>query len=237
MNIILFSPDEDCANLSLKDRRAVHMLKVLKIKQGDSVYCGIIDGAISSSIITSISDKVITISHSWNTSSLKLYPLELIIGTPRPQTVKKILFECSSLGISHFHFFSSQLGEKSYAQSKLWTDDLYKESILLGTEQSFSTSIPKVTTHKKLINCLDEIDSTPLKIALDNNESYEKLSSLKFTGHIQLAIGSERGWSQREREILKLKGFIFAKLGARVLRVETACVGASSICLAKMGYL
>jgi len=41
---------------------------------------------------------------------------------------------------------------------------------------------------------------------------------------VQLAIGPERGWSNKERRFLRDMGFALAHLGQRVLRVETAMV-------------
>ena len=52
---------------------------------------------------------------------------------------------------------------------------------------------------------------------------------------IAIAVGPERGWSDKEREALKRAGFTLAHLGDRVLRVETACVAAGAVALSGMG--
>jgi RsmE family RNA methyltransferase len=51
------------------------------------------------------------------------------------------------------------------------------------------------------------------------------------------AIGAERGWTHRERELLTAQGFTLCSLGARVLRTETACTAAASLILGAMGAL
>jgi 16S rRNA (uracil1498-N3)-methyltransferase len=52
-----------------------------------------------------------------------------------------------------------------------------------------------------------------------------------------LAVGSERGWSGRERAILDQAGFLRLAMGDRALRTETACVAAAVLGLEKIGAL
>jgi RsmE family RNA methyltransferase len=52
-----------------------------------------------------------------------------------------------------------------------------------------------------------------------------------------LAIGSERGWSERERDLFEAAGFLRLSLGSRALRTETACVAAAILALEKIGEL
>ncbi|MCL2127845.1 MAG: RsmE family RNA methyltransferase, partial [Treponema sp.] len=52
-----------------------------------------------------------------------------------------------------------------------------------------------------------------------------------------LAIGPERGWSDRERDLLEEAGFLRLSLGSRALRTETACVAAAVLAIEKIGEL
>jgi RsmE family RNA methyltransferase len=52
-----------------------------------------------------------------------------------------------------------------------------------------------------------------------------------------LAIGPERGWSDRERDLLEDSGFLRMSLGRRALRTETACVAAAVLAIEKIGEL
>jgi RsmE family RNA methyltransferase len=52
-----------------------------------------------------------------------------------------------------------------------------------------------------------------------------------------LAVGSERGWSSRERDMLEEAGFLRLSLGKRALRTETACTAAVILLMEKMGAL
>jgi RsmE family RNA methyltransferase len=52
-----------------------------------------------------------------------------------------------------------------------------------------------------------------------------------------LAVGSERGWSEAERELLDRAGFARLSLGSRILRTETASTAAAVLTLEKIGFL
>ena len=51
------------------------------------------------------------------------------------------------------------------------------------------------------------------------------------------AIGSERGWTDKERELLIKNGFSLRSMGNRVLRTETAATTAVALILSKMGVI
>ncbi|NCC90066.1 MAG: RsmE family RNA methyltransferase, partial [Spirochaetia bacterium] len=80
-------------------------------------------------------------------------------------------------------------------------------------------------------------DST--KIVLDNVRPGTPLSTLSLTAHqeVVLAIGGERGFTDAERDRFADAGFLFASLGSRILRTETACSAGVAVLLGRMGLL
>jgi RsmE family RNA methyltransferase len=52
-----------------------------------------------------------------------------------------------------------------------------------------------------------------------------------------LAIGSERGWTPAELNLLAEQGFRFAGLGTRILKTETAAMAAAAIALSRLGLM
>jgi 16S rRNA (uracil1498-N3)-methyltransferase len=74
--------------------------------------------------------------------------------------------------------------------------------------------------------------------ALDNYAATCPLreAPLSFDSAV-LAVGPERGWSDGERSILREEGFTLARIGGRVLRVETACTVGLALVLAKMDLI
>ena len=244
MNLILFEAPFEQLNLSADDPRTRHILSVLKIKLGGVFYVGFINGQRALAKIETIDeDSSIVISIIERMPSPPCLPVDLLIGMPRPHTAKRVLFEGACLGVRQMHFFQSEHTEPSYMKSRLWSDENYKERLLLGAEQSFTTHIPEVFVYTNLNEALLHIDSSKnqvVHLALDNYEAKEGLGfSFKNrisnnihkheVPHIYLAFGSERGWSDSERALLTKEKWKFAHLGNRVLRLEMAVVSAIAI--------
>ena len=119
--------------------------------------------------------------------------------------------------------------------------------LLDGTVQAGSTHIPSLFMHKTLAETLDcingiadtrfndriKVDSKELRIALDNvNPKIDIKTALqesKGCQNVCAAIGSERGWTDRERTQLEGEGFIRAGMGERIMRTETAATAAAAI--------
>ncbi len=55
--------------------------------------------------------------------------------------------------------------------------------------------------------------------------------------HVYASIGSERGWTDNERQLFKDAGFASCSMGSRVLRTETAATVAATIILQSMEVL
>ena len=51
------------------------------------------------------------------------------------------------------------------------------------------------------------------------------------------AIGSERGWTERERRLLEETGYIRCGMGERIMRTETAATVAGAIILSGLGII
>ena len=51
------------------------------------------------------------------------------------------------------------------------------------------------------------------------------------------AIGSERGWTNKERALLEENGYIRSGMGQRIMRTETAATVAGAVILNTLGYL
>lgn len=238
MNIILFEPGEAAATLPLADPRARHILEVLRRQPGDSFDAGLVNGPRGRATLTGVSKSEIQLSFAWGAEPPPLAPLALLVGLPRPQTARKVLLEATTLGVSSIDFILSERGEPSYAQSSLWSSGEWRRHLLTGAEQAFCTRLPAVSWDKRMETALALLPADSQRIALDNYESPVRLGSLRLSApSIVLALGSERGWSPRERELLRAAGFHFAHLGERVLRTETAVVAATTLVLSAQARL
>ena len=237
MNIVLFNASETLVSLPRSDSRALHVLNVLRCGPGDTFDAGLIDGPRGKATLATVDTRSLHIDFTWGEEPPPLDPITLIVGLPRPQTARKILEEATTLGVKAIYFVRTERGEASYARSKLWTTDEWRRHIIDGAAQAFSTRLPLVSSGGTLANVLDELPRDGSRLALDNYEATAALSGLAITAPVTIALGSERGWSANERDVLRGAGFAVMHLGDRVLRVETASVAALSLVKAKLGLI
>ena len=221
------------------DPRSVHIRTILKSKPGDLLDAGERNGLMGKALIREIAeDGSISLDFSGERSSPPLCPLTLIIGTPRPPTAKRLLRDLSAVGVERIIFTGTDLGEKSYLTSRLWSREEWKEAVDLGMAQGESTLMPAVDKFYSLYRSIDSLEEDTDLLALDNVSPTGPLKDYSPVRERScLALGPERGWSDREREILRDRGFAVYSLGSRVLRTETAAHMGCALIQAAMGYI
>lgn len=238
MNLILFEPEELSRPLARTDRRATHLLEVLRRQPGETFDAGIINGPRGKGIVAKVGPDSVEFTFTPEIALPPATPITMIVGLPRPQTARDILREASTLGVGALHFVRTDKGDPNYAQSTLWTSGEWRRHVLAGAEQAFATQIPEVSHHSTLAKTLETLAAGGQRLALDNYESAAAFSSVPLSAaSIVLAIGSERGWSTGERDQLRKGGFALLHLGTRVLRTETAVIATLAIVRAKLGLM
>lgn len=238
MNLILFSKEETEAPLPLDDPRAQHLLKTLRRLPGDTFDAGIVNGARIRGTLREIRIDSLLLEFREVAPPPPLHPVGLLVGLSRPQTARKILRETTSLGVSEIHFCRTEKGEPSYAESKLWTTGEYRRHLIAGAEQAFTSRIPEIEHHGSLAAALDALAVDREIVALDNYETTGRLRDHRPSGGRSLLIvGSERGWSAGERDVLRARRIPLLALGTNVLRTETAALCGLALLLAKRKLL
>ena len=239
MNIILFDPAEVELPLARRDPRARHLLEVLRRQVGDTFDAGLINGPRGRGTLVAVGEEALTLAFVWSEPPPPLCPIQLLVGLPRPQTARDILREATTLGVAALHFVRTDKGEASYASSTLWKSGEWRECVINGAAQAFCTRLPEVTHGRSLADTIAQLPAGAARLALDNYEATAALSQSNLSGCRSgvLALGSERGWSAAERELLRTQGFSFVHLGRRVLRTETACIAAVTLVKAGLNWL
>lgn len=143
MNLILFEPHELNVPLPRTDRRAVHLVEVLRRVAGDNFDAGLVNGPRGKATLTAIAPDALTIAFAWGEPLPPAPSLTLIVGLPRPQTARDILRDATSLGVTTLHFIRTEKGEANYAQSTLWSSGEWRRHVLAGAEQAFDPRIPR----------------------------------------------------------------------------------------------
>ena len=268
MNIILFDPAEVGKPLGRRDERTLHIIKVLRKKPGDTFDAGILGGNLGTGRIEAVRiDGSVTYSLNLREEPPPRYPVRVAVGFPRPIQIRRLLRDLSSLGVEAVDLLGTELGEKSYRDTKLLSDGGAEAALIEGAVQARDTRLPLLSAYPGLEDWLAErpwekpapdsavfhgkntrfswgvysavsLSRNPLLIALDNVRPEGALALLSGLGQsMVLAVGCERGWSDRERDALEKAGFLRLSMGSRAMRTETACIAATVLALEKIGVL
>jgi len=248
VNLILFEAHELGKALPRRDERSIHLLKVLHKKTGDTFDAGLLDGGSGIGKIEKVGiDGSLSFSFEVEAPPVPRLPVRVGVGFPRPIQIRRILRDLSSLGVEAVDLFSTDLGEKSYRDTKLLDDGGARSALIEGAAQSRDTTIPALDVFSGLADWLQKrpwekstlpIRAAPLLAAADNVRPEGAMSRITPTMRpVVLAIGSERGWTDHERDLLEDAGFLRLSLGSRALRTETACIAAAVLAIEKIGEL
>jgi 16S rRNA (uracil1498-N3)-methyltransferase len=239
MNVILFDtmPADDV--IARDDYRYEHIVKVLHLGVGDMFQMGIVNGAKGEATIVSLDDSGCRFAFKeTEKDASSLYPVTLLIGQVRPICMRRILREAVDLGVETMVLSTCDLTERSYQDAKLYTSGEYRSILLDGAMQSGKTGLSEVRFASSIDEALTKVPSGAQKILLDNVIGKDSLSSLAVTEkRVVLAIGPERGFSDRERKLFLDAGYDCRLMGSRILRTETVCSAATALLLSRMGLL
>jgi len=142
----------------------------------------------------------------------------------------------------------TDLGEKSYRDTKLINDGGAFEALKEGAIQARDTILPSLVVCNNVDDWLKESpwktdkchggirrEYTPVLCVLDNVLPEGSLFNISRSDRpLVLAIGPERGWSDRERGLFEQAGFLRLSMGNRALRTETACTAAAALAMEKI---
>jgi RsmE family RNA methyltransferase len=148
----------------------------------------------------------------------------------------------STLGVSSILLAGTDTGEKSYLSSNIMKRGSARDALVEGAMQGFTTRLPALSVYRNVESALASLPPpTPNlreRVVLDNIAPDVRFSRLNgLSSPTIIAVGSVRGWSDRERSCFAEAGFTVAGLGERVLRTETACTVAVVLALEKLGII
>ena len=246
MNAVIFKDTQDAILLPFSDDRAKHIQDTLHAGDGDEVYVGIAGGPLGIARIAKTESGYI-FPQPWRmVENPKPIDACLCVAYARPQITKRILFDAASMGVRYVYFYPSEKSFSSYAKSSLFAGGLWKDSCLAGLAQGCRTDMPKIDffdSFEGMLDCLSELD-LPRPCALIAPDLYEATSGIKdaflLPGSIRahsavFVLGSERGFSSADRDLLRSRHFVLASLGGGVMRTDTAaacCAFSAGIFLA-----
>jgi len=257
MNLCILDSGEPLQRLPSDDRRARHILSVLKKGVGDRIRAGSPEGLLGWATLKSRTDEAIALRFEAEGNAPALRPVHLLLGTVRPIQAARIVKELTILGVAGITFFPTELGEKSYTQSNFYIQREYLIHARDGAEQAGNPRLPDIRLAWSLRGALEQLmefapqaESRPAaetlqgapadatRIIFHPSERAPLLSEFPLAGMpVILAIGTERGWTETEIAQFVETGFLVCSLGDRILKTETAAISTASIVLARLGYI
>lgn len=234
MNIILVEQEELQENyVSLLDRRAEHIVKVLRADVGVRLKVGVVDGEHGTGEIISIKKKYpfeAVLRVELTEPPRPVPPLDLILALPRPIMLKRILSQVTALGVGTIFLINANRVEKSFWGATILEEAEYRDHLLQGLEQAVDTRVPTVEFHNKFKPFVEDYLPTVIKsytsriCAHPEGDSTFAGAVTGREGRILLAIGPEGGWVEYEVSKFIEAGFDCCTIGDRILKVDTAVI-------------
>jgi RsmE family RNA methyltransferase len=235
MNIILAEDGEIAAGrLRLTDRRAEHIVKVLRAEEGDRLRVGVVNGSSGQATITAIQKKFpfrVDLLVELTASVAAIPPYDVILALPRPIMLRRILSQLAALGVGTLHLVNASRVEKSFWRAGILNPEEYRPHLLQGLEQAVDTRLPEVVVHHRLETFLGKVFpgvnrtfSHRLIAHPEGSEDLGRILDDDQPGRVILAVGPEGGWLEDEVAAFVEQGFRICSLGARILKVDTAVI-------------
>lgn len=236
MNLLLLEAAELDADgiLRLADRRAEHLLAVLKVEVGQAVRVGVLGGRSGRAEVVAVEsgrvDVAVPSELLESGPALRACEVDVILALPRPQALHRVLQTTAAMGVRRLYLVRSWRVEKSFFGSPSLSPESIRKHLWLGAEQGMVTRLPEVRIHRILRPFWEQLEVTEGQEALRlvaHPEASRTIDQVVGEGTptgpgLEVAIGPEGGWIDREVERFMELGFHDVRLGPWILKVENA---------------
>lgn len=220
-----FTTPEIGSWIRLSEESSHHAMRVLRLRQGDSVE--LFDGN-GLSIIGNISFdkqevKVQVLSILRQCKSLDIVLIQALLNNEK---LDWVIEKSCELGVTGIIVFSSARGEIKLTGDRLSKRlDRWKKIAISSCKQCGQNTLPKIDYFSSLEEALTikkEKNFVLMPFTSRAEHFSQKPESVSFI------VGPEGGLSAEELEVAKKRGWIPLKLGNLVMRTETAGLAAAS---------
>lgn len=229
------------ARIALPETAAQHLLRVLRLREGDACVLFNGDGHDYDARIVTAGKRggeaeVLAARPVDNESPLRI---TLVQGIARGEKMDLILQKSTELGVAAFLPASSQRSEvKLDAERAEKRLAHWRTVVASACEQSGRARLPDVAPPASLEAAVAALADNGPRLLLDPFADATTATLEPPAGtSITVAVGPEGGWSPRDRGTLQSNGFTGIRLGPRVLRTETAGLAAIAALQARFGDL
>jgi 16S rRNA (uracil1498-N3)-methyltransferase len=237
VNLILLDQRDglDLGLVTLADARAAHLLTVLKVRPGQTVRVGSLDGPLGVGTVESAADGRVTMRCVFEAEAPARPRVDLLLALPRPKVMRRLWAQLAALGVGRIILTNAERVERPYFDTHVLDEACYRPLLIEGLQQARDTRLPLVSIHRQfkvlVEDHLDGLSGEGLRLVADPHAATTVASAID--GHrdrrVLIAIGPEGGWNAFELALLQAHGFHPVGLGPRTLRVDTACTALLAI--------
>lgn len=227
--------------LTLPEAAAAHLVRVLRLREGDACVLFNGDGHDYHARLVEAGKREVKVEITGNETVQRESPLRIVLlqGIARGEKMDLILQKATELGVAGIVPVQAERTEVKLSGERLDKRVAHWRSVVVSAcEQSGRAQVPELAPPLDLAEAAHAMDSGALRLTLDpEGEHRLKAMALPGSAQVVVAIGPEGGWSPRDRETLAQAGFSGLRLGPRILRTETAGLAAIAALQAQFGDL
>ncbi len=225
--------------LALPARAAEHLVRVLRLRQGDACVLFNGDGHDYGARIAA-SDRretVVVVEDARRIDNESPLRITLLQGIARGERMDLILQKATELGVARILPVFAERTEVRLDGDRLDKRMAHWRSVVASAaEQCGRARLPALEAPAPLLPAAAGTEG--LRLTLDPGGAADLATLARPEAmSITVAIGPEGGWSPRDRDALAAAGFTGLRLGPRILRTETAGLAAIAALQALFGDL
>jgi 16S rRNA (uracil1498-N3)-methyltransferase len=210
--------------LTLDFEQSAHCVRVLRLREGDSVSVINGKGVLGEGIILEANPKRTVIEVKSLESREEASQVQLAFGLTKPAALELIFRKCTELGIASFQ----PLITDHSIHPESWNEERWQKIVFEACKQSQELWFPKICAPISLGTWLKERKVEHSLVICD--EVFRKTKQdPKLTSPADILIGPEGGWSEAERKQFAGLKPLSLGLGPNRLRAETACLVALAL--------
>lgn len=228
----VFEPVElqENSQLTLSENSFTHVVKVLRLREGDALVLFNGDGREFSAQLTEVGKKEASVTLGEAREPNCESPLKIEIGQSisRGDRMDYAVQKATELGVSCVTpLFTERCEVRLNEDRQGKRQRRWQQVAISACEQSQRTRIPELAEPITLESWLKQCDAD-LKLVLHHHTA-QPMGSFERPESVALLIGPEGGLTEAEVEMAQAAGFKPVAFGPRVMRTETAPVAACAI--------
>ena len=231
------------ARIALPEAAAAHLLRVLRLREGDACVLFNGDGHDYDARIIATGKRGGEVEVTGRRAVDNESPLRITLlqGIARGEKMDLILQKATELGVARIVPVESERSEVRLDGPRLARRiEHWRAVVVAACEQCGRARLPEIEAPVAIGAIGGIAHPAGLRLTLDPQGEHALpalASRMPADGGVAIAIGPEGGWAPRDREQLRAAGYEGLRLGPRILRTETAGLAAIAALQAMYGDL